>query len=322
MSSSRLGLRARELLSVRVTGSASTVPFLTSRPSFRARGLPLPWASSFSTSQARPNRELSQAIEASMPRVEEQGSPSLESRQRMQNGGMNEALAETISMILPGTFILPPLSQFPKPLGQKFRLLRNWFVVKVQETVMNATVRFSSKPGFFKLAALKYKKSTLIPTAKALHRSMLQALATGDRLAINKTCARKLGMSLLVSIDARPRGRRYSWELVEYTKKLFYPRIKSHKLSPLGRERSAPILRQMVVAISSKQRKGVYDIEGRVIPGSEKEIDVVEHVVISCIVDPKNGYAQQPWRVIGTTSPTTVESWAKEKEIMKMMLQQ
>jgi protein MBA1 len=192
----------------------------------------------------------------------------------------------------------------------------------VQEVVLNTSVRWSSKPGIFKRPALKYKKSTLVPTAKALHRSMLQALATGDRLAINKTCARKLGVSLLVNIDARPRGRRYSWELVEYTNKLFYPTIKSHKLSPLGRERDAPILRQMIVAISSKQRKGVYDVEGRVIPGSEKEMDVVEHVAVSCVIDPKNGYAQQDWRVIGTTTPTTLGSWAKDKEIMKMILQQ
>lgn len=185
---------------------------------------------------------------------------------------------------------------------------------------MNATFRFASKPTIFKRAALDYKKSSLIPTAKALHRSMLEGLASGDKLAINKTCARKLATTLLTSIDSRPRGRRYSWELVKYTNKLFYPSIKSHKLAPTDRERGSPIIRQVVVAISSKQRRGVYDSSGLVIPGSEKEMDVVENVTIATLIDPKNGYKQYDWRIIGTIKPTTLESWAKDKKIMEAVV--
>ena len=218
-----------------------------------------------------------------------------------------------------GTFILPPLSQFPKPLGQKIRLLWNWFSAKVQEAIVNATVRFASKQTIFKRAALRYKKSSLIPTAKALHRSMLEGLASGDKMAINKTCSRKLATTLLTSIDSRPRGRRYSWELVKYTNKLFYPSIKSHKIAPIDRERGSPLIRQMVVAISSKQRRGVYDAEGRVIPGSEKEMDVVD-VAITTLIDPKNGYKQYDWRIIGTLKPTTLETWAKDKELIEEMV--
>jgi len=181
-------------------------------------------------------------------------------------------------------------------------------------------MRFASKPTIFKRAALDYKKSSLIPTAKALHRSMLEGLASGDRLAINKACARKLATTLLMSIDSRPRGRRYSWELVKYTNKLFYPTIKSHKLVPIDRERGAPIIRQVVVAISSKQRRGVYDAEGRVIPGSEKEMDVVEHVAMATLLLPKEGYKQQEWRLIGIIQPSTLESWTKDQKIMEAMI--
>jgi protein MBA1 len=146
---------------------------------------------------------------------------------------------------------------------------------------------------------------------------MLEGLASGDRMMINKSCARQLATNLLMSIDSRPRGRRYSWELVKYTNKLFYPSIKSHRMVPIDRERGAPIIRQAVVAISSKQRRGVYDAEGRVIPGSEKEMDVVEHVAMATMVFPKEGYMQQDWRLIGIIQPSTLESWDKTQKIME-----
>lgn len=181
-------------------------------------------------------------------------------------------------------------------------------------------MRFASKPTIFKRAVLARKRSSLIPTAKALHRSMLEGLASGDRMAINKTCSRNLATTLLTSIDSRPRGRRYSWELVKYTNKLFYPSIKSHKMVPIDRERGAPIIQQVVVAISSKQRRGVYDADGLVIPGSEKELDVVEHVAMASLVLPKEGYKQYDWCLIGIIQPSTLESWAEDQKIMEAMI--
>lgn len=219
-----------------------------------------------------------------------------------------------------GTFVLPRPSQFPKPAVEKVKLLYNWSLIKFQEILTNTTLKIMSKPSIFKRALFKPKRSVLIPTAKGLHRAMAEALAAGDKNTIGRICSRKLGSSLLGSIDARPRGRRYGWELVKYTNKLLYPSIKSHRISPLGREKNAPIVRQAVVAISSKQRRVEYDAKGQVVPGSGKEIDVVENVAIACVVDART-WVQGEWRLVGTIHHTTLHAWEEEKELLKVMMQ-
>ncbi len=219
-----------------------------------------------------------------------------------------------------GTFILPPRAQFPKGLWDKCRFISFWLLIKFQETVTNMSTRFSSKLTIFKPAQLKAKRSTIIPTAKALHRSMAEALASGDKHTINKICSRKLSAPLLASIDGRPRGRRYGWE-IEYTKKLFYPSIKSHRMSPLSRDRYGPIVRQAVVAISSKQRRFQIDAQGKVVPGTEKTVDVIENLAISCIIDGKT-WKQGDWRIVGTIKPTTLEAWVQEKVLLKQLMMQ
>lgn len=184
----------------------------------------------------------------------------------------------------------------------------------------NSTLKIMSKPSIFKRARFRPKRSTIIPTAKALHRSMAEALAAGDKDTIGKVCSRQLGSSLLASIDSRPRGRRYGWELVGYTNKMLYPSVKSHRMSPLGREKGAPIVRQAVVAISSKQRRVEYDAKGQVIPGSEKEIEVIENVAIAAMVDART-WVQSEWRLIGTIKPTTLDGWEEEKKLLKTLME-
>jgi protein MBA1 len=192
--------------------------------------------------------------------------------------------------------------------------------MKGQETITNMTIKWTSKPSVLKRAAYKPKRSLIIPTAKALHSSMATAFASGDRTTIGKICSRKLAGTMLASIDSRPRGCTYGWELVAYTNKLFYPSIRSHKLSPLSRDRYAPIVRQAVVAISSKQRRVQYDAKGQVVPGSEKEIDVIENVTMACVVDAKT-WEQSEWCVIGAVKPTTYDGWLVEKAQLNQMLQ-
>ncbi|KAK4102724.1 hypothetical protein N658DRAFT_522746 [Parathielavia hyrcaniae] len=313
-SSSRLGLRARELLSTRVTDPARIFPlFVTRTCAVQPHGLP--------TSQSRPRSGMSRAAaQFSSPRVATQTSPKAEMAQRV-DGNLGEWTAEALSIILPATFVFPPLSQFPKPLGQKLSLLSHWVRIKAQEALSNLVTKLGSKPGIFKAARFKASRSALIPTAKALHRTMAAALAAGDKDTINKVCSRKLANTLLSHIDSRPRGRRYGWELVAYTSRALYPSLKSHRMAPASRERNAPIVRQVVVAISSRQRRVQYDAQGQAVPGSEKEMDVVENLAFGSVIDPKT-WQQSDWRIMGTIKPTTLEGWLEEKKHIELLIKE
>ncbi|KAL2134209.1 hypothetical protein VTI74DRAFT_774 [Chaetomium olivicolor] len=306
-SSARLGLRTRGLLSARVPAPGRISPLSVS----------LRVATQQRRNRSGPSRA---ALEHASPRVTTQMSPKTEMANRMMNN-LNEISAEALSVVVPGTFVLPPFSQFPKSLSEKLRFLYYWAIIKAQEVLTNAALTFSSKPTIFKRAQFKPKRSVLVPTAKALHRAMAEALASGDKSTINRVCSRKLANSLLATIDARPRGRRYGWELVKYTNKLSYPSVKSHRVSPISHERNAPIIRQAVVAISSRQRRVQYDAQGQVVPGSEKEIDAVENVAIASIIDPRT-WTQGEWRLIGTIKSTTLDEWMVEKELLKQMLKE
>ncbi|KAK4242045.1 hypothetical protein C8A03DRAFT_40611 [Achaetomium macrosporum] len=315
MSPSRLRLRAGELLLANATASRRIIPI------FANQGFLVQSACPFTTSRSRQKGVISkQALEHASPRISSQQAPKSEMAQRMR-GNINEVGSEALSVLIPGTFVLPPLSGFPKSLIQKLRFLGYWCLVKGQEIITNAAVKFTSKPSIFTRAAFKAKRSALIPTAKALHRTMAEALASGDRDTINRICTRKFAGTLVASIDGRPRGRRYGWELVGYTNKLFYPSVKSHRITPISREKYAPIIRQAVVAISSRQRRVEYDARGQVVPGSEKEIEAVENVVVVCLVDPKT-WTQSEWRLLGTVKPTTLEEWKQEAVLLKTMMLQ
>lgn len=225
-------------------------------------------------------------------------------------------------MLFPGTFVRPPLSKFPRNAGPFFRFaydaVKSWGTDIVQSLIVN----LSSKPSFFKRALWKPKTALAVLSAKALHRSMSEAIAAGDKNTINKICVTKLAVPLLASIDTRPKSVRYSWELVRYNKTWRYPRVLSRKISPITREPGSPFVRQLVVAIASRQHMVKYDDsakgQGRIIPGSEKEVDLVENVVITCTVD-RNTWAQDEWRIFGTLKPTLAEDWEVEKHLLESL---
>lgn len=206
----------------------------------------------------------------------------------------------------------------PEGLSRKLKLLYTWARAKAQEVIANTATKFMFKSFIFKRTRFKAKRSTLIPTAKALHRSLAEALSAGDKDTIRKICTMRFASPLLASIDARPRTRRYGWELVAYTNRLLYPSIKAHRLAAVTRDKGSPLVRQVVVAISSRQRRFEYDARGQVVPGSEKEVDVVENVVLGCLVDPLT-WESDDWRIIGTIKPTTLESWDEDQKLIKAM---
>lgn len=220
----------------------------------------------------------------------------------------------------------PPLGRFPPSPGYLF----SYLFVKGRDFLSRLGMKWSSKPTLLKPAMYKPNTSKIVPMAKALHVAMYEALAKGDKATIRKTCGTVLANRLIATVDARPAGRRYGWELVRYNKTLWrFPRIADNKLMPMQRDPRAgnripsPILRQVVVTIASRQRRVEYDYSkqggGKVIPGSEKEVDIVENLVLSQPLDRYTFIPTRDWKILGLIGETTREKWKEDQEFNKTL---
>jgi protein MBA1 len=189
-------------------------------------------------------------------------------------------------------------------------------------------MKWSSKPSFLKPAMYKPNTSKIVPMAKAMHAAMYEALAKGDKATLRKTCGAVLADRFAATIDTRPPGRRYGWELVRYNKTAWgYPRVMDNKLTPMQRDprqggkNVQTAVRQVVVAIASRQRRVEFDDSklggGRAIPGSEREVDVVENVVISQPLDMSTWAPRADWKIISLIGEMTPEKYLQEREVME-----
>lgn len=217
-----------------------------------------------------------------------------------------------------GVFVCPPLDQLPRSPKDFFRFMYPWSKQKATDLMGLFMFKFATGWKFWKDTAFKRNKAQIVPAAKALHASMSEALARGDKTALRRVCTSQLLSQLTVAIERRPRGKRYGWELVQYNNTRFYPRVVDDKIAmfPDG----MGTVRQAVVAIASRQRRVEYDDSlqggGRVIPGSEKEADLMEYLVLTACVDAETN-KQKDWVVFGTIKPTTLQSFENEKALMK-----
>lgn len=216
----------------------------------------------------------------------------------------------------PGTFVLPLASKLPRKPAILFPFLKGYIKTTFMDTLSTWLARFGSKPSFFSRPKFKLANSSVVATAKGLHRSMSEALASGDKETLRKVCADRMADTLTATIDSRPSGKKYAWELVKYTKKMRYPRIMSQKITKVEKGPEAPLLRQAVVRICSRQRRVELDRQGNVVEGSEREADLVENIVLSTVVNPHT-WKQDEWRVIGTFKDTTPESWEAEQKLVQ-----
>ncbi|KAK4200280.1 hypothetical protein QBC40DRAFT_280242 [Triangularia verruculosa] len=299
-----LGLSARGMLSSkavsrispRVVRTVPTCSFSTSHPLERA------------------NRSNARSVARENLR-----SPSAQIAQQKLS---QKVTSNAINIIFPGTFVRPPWKQWPKDLKSRFAFFKIWVKIKSQEAATKFAMKFSSRPKFYKSPALKTSNSASILTAKALHRSMMEALASGDKDTIRKVCASKVALPLQATIDTRPKHKKVGWELVEYTKTWVYPRVLSHKISPIEKSKDAPIIEQVVVAISSKQRRYQFinaeNGERKKLVGTEKEMDVIENIVIGSVIDPHT-WRRDEWRIIGSLKPTDPAEWAEEEKLVKFV---
>ncbi|KAM7205641.1 hypothetical protein V8F33_000967 [Rhypophila sp. PSN 637] len=243
-------------------------------------------------------------------------SPTVASRE--QNAQMGGLSASKIPMFLPGTFILPLASKLPREPAVLFPFLKAYIKTRFTDLAATYFAKFASMRSIFSRPAYKLKNSSVVATAKGLHRSMSEALASGDKATIRKVCADRMADTLIATIDARPAGKRYAWELIKYTHKLRYPRIMSQKIAKIEQSHDAPMIRQVVVRICSRQRRVELDKNGDVVPGSEREVDLAENIAMSTVLDPRT-WKQGEWRIIGTAKDTTPDSWDAEVNLMKQV---
>lgn len=209
------------------------------------------------------------------------------------------------------TFIKPSLShqlsllKTPKDFGKV-----QWMALKSRFTDLLSIIalKFSSpRIGRVKFK-IQIKRHRIVPTAKGLHDEMYKAFAEGDSKTLRKICADGLYESFMGRIGARPRGEKVEWELVRMNGR---PKITAHRAAslPVGK---GSFLRQAVVRIASRQKLTRKSRNGEVVPGSGKEKDVVEYLVLQKFY---RGYEPGEWQVWGTTEETTLEKiqeWEEE----------
>ncbi|KAB5559968.1 hypothetical protein GE09DRAFT_1115127 [Coniochaeta sp. 2T2.1] len=229
-------------------------------------------------------------------------------------------------ILLPMTWVRPPLSRFPR----SWDYLKAYITTKARDLATRIGIEFSSKPTFFKKRLYKAHTRKLVPLAKALHINMYEAVAKGDKATLRTVCGTAMADSFVRLIESRLPGRKYGWELVRYNWKAWgYPRVVDHKLIPSAGDPMNPykpgdIIRQVVVAIASRQRRVEYEFtreskEWREVPGSEKEVDVVENVVLNQALDRRTFAPLGEWKIISLVGEMTPEKFREERDLLKLI---
>ncbi|KAI6247263.1 hypothetical protein HI914_04264 [Erysiphe necator] len=154
-------------------------------------------------------------------------------------------------------------------------------------------------------------RSSLVPTAIALHRQMYTAFAEADDITLRNICLDGINDNFRNRIAHRPREEKVTWELLKYSKT---PKLISNRAAktPIN----GMILRQAVVRICSKQKLTRYTkIRGTTkfeqIKGSGKEKDVVEYIVIQRVYEQ---WKPQNWMIWGTAQETSLEDLEEWKK--------
>ncbi|RDA91426.1 hypothetical protein CP533_6263 [Ophiocordyceps camponoti-saundersi (nom. inval.)] len=229
------------------------------------------------------------------------------------SAGYEEAarlLRERGPPLIPGTFISLPFSQYPRTLFEAWQYQIARSKTWMSETASLLTLKISSMRSWTKRPRWKARRSTIPPTAVALLRQSLEALAARDRETLKRICVANYADRLIATLDRRPsrEGRRFSFDLGSWS--LWYPSIKSHIVVKLD---NSTMIEQTVVAINSRQTMSSYILAtGETVPGSLRMQHKVEYVVMSRLVDTVK-YELQPWKLWGIVTPTTLEEYFMHK---------
>ncbi|OTA58619.1 hypothetical protein K449DRAFT_467218 [Hypoxylon sp. EC38] len=205
------------------------------------------------------------------------------------------------------TLVAPPLWRYPRQPSKFAHML--WLNVKARAQSLWAimSMKMLSQPTMiFSKPLFKFHKSAVIPTAKALHVQMSEAMAAGDKetLRIGHEAYAPNGNSSVTTSGGASRG------------------------SPTGRvgyqplhDGSMKMVKQAVVSIASIQRIARYDDSkgGIKIAGSQRVRPMIEHLVIQAVVD-KTTYESAPWKIWGTLSEMTYEEYLADVENLQAIM--
>ncbi|KAK3363665.1 hypothetical protein B0T25DRAFT_528211 [Lasiosphaeria hispida] len=224
-------------------------------------------------------------------------------------------ISEHVSLLYPLTFVSPPLFAWPRNPIKAWKFFMGWAEGHGRAFLSNTVVKWSSKGSLFKRAKYNPDRDGVKLMARAMHRSLGEAMASGDELTLQKTCTQVFARTLIAPIKARGTNLYYEWELMRYTGA---SRISSDMIQPFQQDHIDCLVRQTIVTVPSRQRRVQWKRSNalgawQVVPGSEKEVDLVEYVALTCVYDSKT-YQPTNWRIMGTLKPTTLQSWLTEKE--------
>ncbi|KAF3930296.1 hypothetical protein ABW20_dc0110053 [Dactylellina cionopaga] len=209
-------------------------------------------------------------------------------------GAMMEEIAE---LLLPSTFICPPLSRRPSILfDTRNRIKFEWVrkKIKTQDFVSRFLARLWYGDPFF--------RKDIIPSAEALHRNMYTAFARGDLETLSQICGRDLYHTFRSRIISRPPNVQFSWKFSEYNSS---SKIFSHKIGMMGEGKvDENSIRQAVVRIDSTQTltKG---INGKVVKGTGEPVRTTEFVVLH--KRRKRDVPETPWVIWGTVQESGMD---------------
>ncbi len=202
------------------------------------------------------------------------------------------------------TFVAPSGANCPPLISEpsKWSALRYHQVKrKLQDLFVMAIYRITNRKDNIKI---KFRQTA--PTAKALHHAMYTAFAQKDLATLKHITCGGLYDSFVARITARPKGERWEWEIVDYTKRA---KVMSNRAASLMVDRAG--IRQAVVRICSKQKLTRFKADGSIVAGTGQVRDVKEYIVIQRTL--WQG-VEGPWMVWGTTEETTYERMLQNKQ--------
>ncbi|GAW21398.1 hypothetical protein ANO14919_109170 [Xylariales sp. No.14919] len=230
-------------------------------------------------------------------------------KQKQDTVVMND---DTTAFLLPYTIVPPPIRRFPLSPVSFCKMV--WLVGRNRVVALGSLIGVyfvSMRMNGFGWPLFRANRRSCIPTAKALHVQMSDAVARGDKEALRRVCSMGLFQTLAGAIDARPPGVRTEWELVRYDDKLQFPRLADFRVSyqpqPMGK--GMRLVKQAVVGISSVQRLTRYADKagGAVVPGSGRERHMTEYIVLQATV-PDDTFEAEPFKIWGTLSEMSYET--------------